>query len=103
MSNLIDNALKYGKAAHVDIRTANAIEITVDDEGPGFPKKNWSKSFSRSIGWRNREIRETGGIGLGLAIAQSIVQAHGGTLKLIIERRAAYELELSCLDETVSQ
>jgi signal transduction histidine kinase len=66
--NLLDNAVKYGKAATVAIQTApKTIEIVIDDP---FYRLEESRS------------RDTGGVGLGLAIAQSIVQAHRGDLVL---------------------
>lgn len=83
LANLIDNAIKYGKAAHVAIdATPTAIEITIDDEGPGIPEQDLSKVFEPFYRLEWSRSRETGGVGLGLAIAQSIVQAHGGELIL---------------------
>jgi signal transduction histidine kinase len=81
--NLLDNAVKYGKAGSVRIAAApRTIEIDIDDEGPGIPTPELARvlePFYRLEGSRNRE---TGGVGLGLAITQSIVQAQGGTLRL---------------------
>ena len=81
--NLLDNAVKYGKAASVAIQTApKAIEIVVDDEGPGIPEQELSRVFDPFYRLEESRNRETGGVGLGLAIAQSIVQAHRGELLL---------------------
>ena len=81
--NLLDNAVKYGKAGSIEIRTtARAIEIDIDDEGPGIPKPELSRVLEPFYRLEVSRSRETGGVGLGLAITQSIVQAHGGTLKL---------------------
>jgi signal transduction histidine kinase len=81
--NLLDNAVKYGKSGSVSIAAApRTIEIDIDDEGPGIPEPELSRvlePFYRLEGSRNRE---TGGVGLGLAITQSILQAQGGTLRL---------------------
>jgi signal transduction histidine kinase len=83
LANLIDNAIKYGKAAHVAIdATPTAIEITIDDEGPGIPEQDLSKVFEPFYRLEWSRSRESGGVGLGLAIAQSTVQAHGGELIL---------------------
>lgn len=83
LTNVIDNAVKYGRRAHLLLRaTENSIEIIIDDEGPGIPEdelKRVTQPFYRVEGSRNRN---TGGVGLGLAIAQSIIQAHGGSLTL---------------------
>jgi len=87
MSNLIDNAVKYGKAAHVAIRTLpGTVEMTVDDEGPGIPEEALARVFQPFYRLEESRSRETGGIGLGLAIAQSIVQAHGGEITLANRR-----------------
>ena len=77
--NLLDNAVKYGKAANVAIQTApKTIEIVIDDEGPGIPEQELSRVFDPFYRLEESRSRETGGVGLGLAIAQSIVQAHRG-------------------------
>jgi signal transduction histidine kinase len=83
LANLLDNAVKYGKKARTAIRsTPQAIEITIDDEGPGIPKDELARVFQPFYRVEGSRNRETGGIGLGLAIALSIVQAHGGQLTL---------------------
>jgi signal transduction histidine kinase len=83
LTNLIENAVKYGKSAHVAINlTRKAIEITIDDEGPGIPESELSRVFEPFYRVEGSRSRETGGVGLGLAIAQSIVQSHGGELVL---------------------
>ena len=78
------NAVKYGKAAHVSIGSAaQGIEIAIDDNGPGIPGGELVRAlqpFSRIETSRNPE---TGGIGLGLAIALSVIQADGGDLRLL--------------------
>ena len=83
IANLIDNAVKYGKRAHATIRsTPQAVEITIDDEGPGIPEDELVRVFQPYYRVEGSRSRETGGIGLGLAIALSIIQAHGGKLTL---------------------
>jgi len=83
LTNLLDNAVKYGKRAQATIATAgNALEITIDDEGPGIPDAELSKVFQPFYRVEDSRSRDSGGTGLGLAIAQSIVQAHGGELTL---------------------
>ena len=69
--------------AQVAIATGGkAIEITIDDEGPGIPESELSKVFQPFYRIEDSRSRDTGGTGLGLAIAQSIVQAQGGELAL---------------------
>jgi signal transduction histidine kinase len=81
--NLVDNAVKYGKAASVTIQTTpKSIDIVIDDEGPGIPEQELARVFDPFYRLEESRNRETGGVGLGLAIAQSIVQAHRGELVL---------------------
>ena len=82
--NLVDNALKHGKSASVAIHAEpNSIEITIDDEGPGIPEQELARVFQPFYRVEASRSSETGGIGLGLAITLSIVQSHGGELKLV--------------------
>jgi signal transduction histidine kinase len=81
--NLLDNAVKYGKTGSVNARaTPRTNEIDIDDEGPGIPEAELSRVLEPFYRVEESRSRETGGVGLGLAIAQSIIQAHGGTLTL---------------------
>jgi signal transduction histidine kinase len=83
VTNLIDNAAKYGKSARATLKvTPKTIEIVIDDEGPGIPLPELSHVLEPFYRVENSRSRETGGVGLGLAIAQSIVQSHGGELAL---------------------
>ena len=83
LTNLLGNAVKYGKRARAAINsTPRAMEITIDDEGPGIPEDELARVFQPFYRVESSRSRETGGIGLGLAIALSVVQAHGGELKL---------------------
>jgi signal transduction histidine kinase len=81
--NLIDNAIKYGQQAWVScIVEEDCIRIVVEDRGPGVAESellNILKPFYRLDSSRNRD---SGGIGLGLAITQNIVQLHGGTVSI---------------------
>jgi len=80
--NLVDNALKYGKNPRIEVGGGSeAVSIAVLDSGPGLPEAELERirdAFYRAEPSRNRE---TGGAGLGLAIAQSVVEAHGGELR----------------------
>jgi len=83
VANLLDNAVKYGKRARTAITVnTDAIQITVDDDGPGIPEAELGRVFQPFYRLEESRSRDTGGIGLGLAIAQSIVQTHGGELRL---------------------
>ncbi|MEO0916258.1 MAG: ATP-binding protein, partial [Pseudomonadota bacterium] len=81
--NLLDNALRYGTSAHVALRADGGhFELCIDDDGPGIPaskRDELMQPFSRLEASRSRE---TGGAGLGLAIVQTLVSAHTGTLSI---------------------
>ena len=83
LSNLVDNAIKYGHAAGsvvVSGRTTDdgQLEISVQDDGPGIPAEALDRVFERFYRVDKARSREQGGTGLGLAIVKHIVQAHGG-------------------------
>ncbi len=83
LRNLIDNAVRYGKEAQVGFAPRpEGVEITVTDSGPGIPEERLNDIFEPFVRLETSRSEETGGIGLGLAIARSSVQAHGGALTL---------------------
>ena len=83
LRNLIGNAVTYGKRARVAlIESGDSVEIRIDDDGPGIPDAELSRVFEPFVRLEASRSRETGGVGLGLAIARSIVHGHGGTLDL---------------------
>jgi two-component system osmolarity sensor histidine kinase EnvZ len=83
LTNLLDNAIRYAKQVWVQGRRLGAaIEIIIDDDGPGIPapqREEVFKPFFRLEGSRNPS---TGGVGLGLAIARDVVRGHGGDIVL---------------------
>ncbi len=81
--NLIDNAIKYGKAdgvASIGARSLaeKRIELWVQDDGPGIPLEDQERIFERFFRVDRARSREQGGTGLGLSIVKHIVQSHGG-------------------------
>ncbi|MFD1788733.1 sensor histidine kinase [Sphingomonas floccifaciens] len=81
--NLVENAVKYAGAAEVVVeRTASGACIAVLDRGPGIPDDKLTHVFEPFIRVETSRNRDTGGIGLGLALARAIVQDVGGTLSL---------------------
>jgi signal transduction histidine kinase len=83
VTNLVDNAVKYGKSARLAVRNvAKTVEITIDDEGPGLSEEELARVFQPFYRVEGSRSRETGGVGLGLAIAKSLVERHRGTLTL---------------------
>lgn len=83
LANLVDNALKYGGAARIELcLRGEEVLIQVDDDGPGIPpgrRAAMLEPFSRLESSRNRA---TGGAGLGLAIARTLVEGHGGAIEI---------------------
>ncbi len=83
LRNLIDNAVAYGKRADVALtQRDDAIVITIDDLGPGIRPEDQERVFEPFVRLDASRSRETGGIGLGLAIARTILRGHGGDLTL---------------------
>ncbi len=82
-TNLIGNAIKYGKCAQITIEQQdNTAIITIQDKGPGIPKKYQSKVFEPFFRIESSRSRDTGGIGLGLSIVQQNINNHGGKIAL---------------------
>ncbi|MCB1426891.1 MAG: ATP-binding protein [Zhengella sp.] len=86
-SNLIDNAIRYGGSATVFLcqRDGEAV-VSVSDDGPGIPAERLESMFEPFVRGEESRSAQTGGAGLGLSIARSLVLAHGGSLRL--ENRA---------------
>jgi len=84
MSNLLENAVKFGGRARVRVfsDSGNAI-VEIDDDGPGIPVKDSEKVFEPFYRREPSRSRQTGGIGLGLAVVRSIARGHGGDVMLI--------------------
>ncbi len=81
--NLVDNALKYGR--HVDVSLGlqgRNVELLVDDDGPGIPEPRREEAFRPFHRLDEGRNLQTGGVGLGLAIARDIARAHGGEIEL---------------------
>ncbi|MBN2689540.1 MAG: ATP-binding protein [Gammaproteobacteria bacterium] len=83
ITNIINNSIKYGKTAHVNIRNKEQnVIITIEDEGPGLPEQELEKIFDPFYRLEPSRSKMTGGTGLGLAIAKSIVSNHNGTIEV---------------------
>jgi len=82
-ANLVDNAIKYGRAQGTVIvggrkAETNKMEVFVRDDGPGIPPESLDRIFERFYRVDKARSREQGGTGLGLSIVKHIVQNHGG-------------------------
>ena len=83
LSNLVDNAVKYGRVNGTVIVSARLIpdgpvEVCVRDDGPGIPPEALERVFERFYRVDKARSRDQGGTGLGLSIVKHIVQSHGG-------------------------
>jgi heavy metal sensor kinase len=110
VSNLVDNALRHGGgAADVTARPdGEHVVMTVADRGPGFPPALEGRALERFA--RSDAASGRGGAGLGLAIVESVVLAHGGSVR-IAEREGGgsqvsvslpAELDLRVPSETIT-
>jgi signal transduction histidine kinase len=86
ITNLISNAHKYsGENAHIRLNVAvneQNLSVVVEDEGIGISEEDQKQLFTAFFRADNRAAREAGGTGLGLVIARSIAELHGGKLWL---------------------
>ncbi|MEM9988126.1 MAG: ATP-binding protein [Pseudomonadota bacterium] len=83
LQNLIENGLRYGNHVTVSINhSTDYIDIHINDDGPGMSEEEQAtlrQAFTRGEASRNKA---TGGVGLGLALAEKAAEAHGGELLL---------------------
>jgi signal transduction histidine kinase len=82
LTNLLENAVKYGTRARVQVTDGEELAIRIRDEGPGIPAEALEQVFEPFFRIDPSRSRDTGGTGLGLSIARDIAQAHGGTVSL---------------------
>ena len=83
ITNIVENADRYG--THVSIRAGqrdDAVEIVVDDDGPGIPDNAREDAFKPFFRIDESRNQETGGVGLGLTIARDVIRGHGGDINL---------------------
>ena len=83
-SNLAENAVKYG--GHARIRVSEAVGrvvVEIEDDGPGIAPEDRARALQPFVRLEPSRNAETGGFGLGLTIAASIIEGHGGTLALL--------------------
>ncbi|WDZ94878.1 ATP-binding protein [Herbaspirillum sp. WKF16] len=83
LTNLIDNACKYGQSARVSIAPEQQkVLIRIRDQGPGIPESELESVFEPFYRLETSRSRDTGGTGLGLTIALNIAENHHGQLRL---------------------
>ncbi|WP_374655412.1 sensor histidine kinase [Phenylobacterium sp.] len=84
LDNLLENAVKFGGRARARVyrEGGNAI-VEIEDDGPGIPTEDFERVFEPFYRREPSRSRQTGGIGLGLAVVRSVARAHGGDAVLI--------------------
>jgi signal transduction histidine kinase len=86
--NLIENAVRYGNAARVTLKTEPDFFVaTIDDDGPGIPDDRLEEVFEPFVRLEASRNSATGGSGLGLTLTRSIAREHGGDV--VLENRKA--------------
>jgi signal transduction histidine kinase len=85
--NLVNNAIKYSSDEHylgLDVRrTGDDLVVSVTDRGVGIPKAEQRRIFEKFYRVENTLVHTTKGSGLGLALVQHIMDAHGGRVELM--------------------
>jgi signal transduction histidine kinase len=83
LRNLVTNALRYGGSAQITVlREGDRAVLRVEDNGPGIADDRLAEMFEPFTRGEASRNRDTGGAGLGLALARAVAEQHGGTLVL---------------------
>ena len=83
LNNLIDNSIKYSNNVGIQLTKSNDyLSITIDDDGPGIPKKEYNNVFKPFYKIDNSRSDSKSCVGLGMSIASDVVRSHGGNIIL---------------------
>jgi signal transduction histidine kinase len=83
VGNLVDNAVTYGGTARIRLLPGDGeVHVEIEDDGPGIPRESRETVFAPFQRLDPSRSRDTGGVGLGLAVARNVVRAHGGDIEL---------------------
>lgn len=83
-TNLLENAVKFGGRARTRVfREAATAVVEIEDDGPGIPPEDADRVFEPFYRREPSRSRQTGGIGLGLAVVRSVARGHGGDVALL--------------------
>ncbi len=98
-TNLLENAVRYGGCARLTFsKSDDCAVVQIDDDGPGIPETEKEKAFDPFYRIEKSRNRETGGTGVGLYVARTIIRGHGGDIRLRnrCEGGLRAEIELPC-------
>jgi signal transduction histidine kinase len=96
LQNVIDNGLKYAGEVQVSTKSSDdGVIIKVDDSGSGIPPEERDKVLLPFYRIESSRNRENGGAGFGLAIAQTVAEAHGGTINLVDSPMGGLQVRIS--------
>ncbi|MDR3506805.1 MAG: ATP-binding protein, partial [Caulobacteraceae bacterium] len=83
LTNLLDNALKYGRSARVRLRLEPGEAVMeIADSGPGLPEAELERVFTPFYRSPSARSSDRSGMGLGLSVTRSVLRAHGGDVRL---------------------
>lgn len=95
-TNLVDNAVKYGRAPELEFRCSEErIVVVVRDSGPGIPPEAAEHVFAPFYRLERSRNRATGGVGLGLTSARAVLRGHGGDISLRNRPNGGLEVEVT--------
>ena len=96
LSNLIDNALKFGEIVKIRqfIYKKNLI-ILIEDDGPGIPSSELENVFKPFYKVDKSRNKERSSVGLGLSIASDIIRSHGGSIELSESEMSGLKVKIS--------
>ena len=94
--NVIENGFAYGNKIFIEIKKSiNGAIITIEDNGPGIPKNEYSNVFRPFYRIDKSRGLNKSGVGLGLSVAQDIAKSHGGNISLSESRYKGLLVKIS--------
>ncbi len=94
--NILENGLVYGEKIFVEIRRSmNNLIVTIEDNGPGLPKNEYSNVFRPFYRVDKSRGLNKSGVGLGLSISQDIIKSHGGNISLAESKHKGLLVKIS--------
>ncbi|MCI5060486.1 MAG: ATP-binding protein [Alphaproteobacteria bacterium] len=95
LANILSNAGEYARNVWIDLAVDDEfIRVFIDDDGPGIAPESYEDVFKPFFREDKSRNTKTGGVGLGLPIAQDIILAHGGTIHLSKSPKSGLRVEI---------